>query len=169
MSGLIALAVLIPFVVFLIWVSGLLTRRMQPGNWKTLLRVVIVIGVFPLMVVDEIIGKYQFEALCKANGIETIDQSLIKGKRVQIHTDYFLWKSLPGKIIPMRVTTARIKDADTGQELASFKSYSTCGGWLMRLTPLSAGNCSPMLFYGGGCHWFYLDVLSRNNAVWVNN
>jgi len=115
--GLTFFATLIAFVALLIWLSGLLTRKMRPGVGKVLLRAVMVVAVFPLMVADEIIGKYQFEALCKANGIASIDQSLIQGKRVQIHDDYFSWKPLPGKIIPMKVTTRRIKDADTGQEL----------------------------------------------------
>ena len=169
MIGLIALAVLITFVAFLIWVSGLLTRRMQPGNWKTLLRMAIVIGVFPLMVVDEIIGKYQLEALCrKEDRIENVDVSKARGKRVKLEVGEP--RSLKWKMVPMRERDWLYKDADTGEILIHLKKYGSSGGWLVRYTPICLGCLGPML-YERSCDSDYLEkkkIFLLNDITQIN-
>jgi len=169
MIGLIALAVLIAFVAFLIWVSGLLTRRMQPGNWKTLLRVAIVIGVFPLMVVDEIIGKYQFEALClKENGIESVDVSKARGKRVKFEVGEP--RLLKWKMVPMDERDWLYKDADTSEILIHLKKYGADGGWLVKYNPMCWGCSGPML-YNRTCDSDYLEkkkIFLLNDITQIN-
>lgn len=50
--------------------------------------------------VDEIIGKFQFEALCKANGIESADVSRARGKRVKV--EYGERTFVEGAIMPIK-------------------------------------------------------------------
>ncbi|MDA8447275.1 hypothetical protein [Paracidovorax valerianellae] len=48
--------------------------------------------------VDEVLGKYQFEALCNANGIESADVSKAQGKRVALEVG--IGRPLDGTIMP---------------------------------------------------------------------
>lgn len=150
MAGLVLLAALIALIAFLIWLSGLLTRWLPLSyNWKAMLRVSIVVGSFPLMVADEIIGMHQFEALCKENGIESADLSKATAKRVRGKSSerFFLHDS----ILPTKVSNELILDASTNEVLAEYKDYFSSGGWLVRNTPIRMGSSEPMLFHGNGC------------------
>ena len=163
MIGLTFFATLIAFVALLIWLSGLLTRKMRPGVRKVLLRAVMVVGVFPLMVADEIIGKYQFEALCRANGIESADVSKARGKTVKREVGEP--RSSKWTAVPIKEWDWFYKDVDTGEILIHHKAYWAYGGWVMRYTPLSMGWPRPMLFEGSCAH----DYSVRNNVFSIND
>ena len=169
MAGLILLVALIAFLTLVIWLSGLLTQWLPlSSNGKALLRVVIVVGVFPLMLVDEIIGKHQFEALCKANGIESADVSKARGRQVRLEVGER--HPLESKVMPGAVENWSYKDADTGEVLIHHKSFYAYGGWIMRYTPLSMGSRHPMLFQGG-CNIDYSArniIFSKNDISLIN-
>ena len=114
--------------------------------------------------VDEIIGKYQFEALCKANGMESTDVSKARGKKVK--AKYEGERRVTGTIMPIYETDVLFTDADTGEVLIQHKIYRASGGWLMRYTWLSMGSNHPMLF-PGGCNDFAARkaVFSKNNIT----
>ena len=117
MAGLIFLAALAGLVTLLVYLSRLATQSLPiSGKWKTLLRWLIVVGAFPLPLADEIIGKYQFEALCKANGIESADVSRARGKRVKMaYTDKGFVES--GVLLPTKQDDISLRDADTEEVL----------------------------------------------------
>jgi len=147
MTGLIFFAALVALIAMLIWLSGLLTRWLPLStNWRANLRVLIVVGAFPLMVVDEIIGKYQFEALCKANGIEAADFSNARSLRVRLEVSRPV--EVVESIIPIDVYELSVISADSNERVVSYKDYYAYGGWLMRHTPLNMGSARPMLFDG---------------------
>ena len=145
MAGLILLAVLIGLIALLIWLSGLLTRRLSVhANWKLLLRFLIVIGAFPLMVADEIIGKQQFETLCKKNGIESVDFSAFQGRSLKLSLGQS--RLLKNTILPIDEYPVIYQDPENSKVLIEYKDYYSFGGWLMRNTPLSMGSPRPLLF-----------------------
>lgn len=169
MTGLIFLAAFAALIVLLIWLGGLLTRWLPiSSNWKASLRVLIVVGVFPLMVVDEIIGKQQFEVLCEANGIESADVSKARGKRVILEVGEK--RMIHAGIIPGAVEEWHYRDADDGAILIAHRNYHAFGGWLMRHTPLSMGWPRPMLF-PVSCSIDYVArdaIFSNNNITLIN-
>lgn len=169
MAGLILLVALIVLIALLVWLSGLLTRWLPlSDNWKALLRMLIVLGAFPMMIADEIIGKYQFEALCKANGVESADVSKARGKRVILETG--AQSLVQGVIMPGIVKDLFYKDADSNEVLIHHKDYFAFGGWLMRYTPLSMGSQHPMLF-SGGCFTNYVKrdaIFSQHHIFLIN-
>lgn len=114
-----------------------------------LIRIALVFAVFPLLVADEIVDKRQFEALCKANGIESATLVVTKGKSVV--RDFDDRHLLSGFSIPIRGSENLVKDKSTGEILFTYKDYFTHGGWLMRHTFLSLVNGNPLLFDGNGC------------------
>lgn len=150
MAGLILLTFLVVLIAFLVWLSGLLTRRLSAhANWKVFLRFVFVVGAFSLMVTDEIIGKQQFETLCKTRGVDSVDVSSARGKSVRrISGERLLLKN---NAIPIKASHQVIIDESTKTKLLEYEDYYANGGWLMRYTWLSMGYSRPMLFNGNGC------------------
>ena len=81
MTGLLLLGLFVVFVRILIVVSKWLTCRLKWSPAAVFFtRLAIVIGAFPLMLTDEMIGAIQYEYLCKRYGISSADLSKAKGK-----------------------------------------------------------------------------------------
>ena len=170
MSGLIFLVALTLSIWGCVWLARSLGNLVPNPAWRSKIKVGVFLALLASPFVDEVIGKYQFEALCKANGIESADLSRARGKRVRVHDAYFAWKAISGSIIPMEETETQIKDAETDEVITRFKNYRTKGGWLMRYTPLSMGSPHSMLFGGSTCDWTATDALmNRNNITWIKN
>ena len=170
MIGLIALAILIVCIVGLVVLSRFVTKSLPiPAGWKTLLRVLIVVGAFPLSVADEIIGKYQFEALCKANGIESADVSSAKGRRVKAEIEFDKRLPVAGPLLPTKDEVVTYRDAETEEALIRYKNYYSEGGWLMRHTWISMGSTGPMLFRGNGCGFAKRDRLFSDYQIFTIN
>ena len=171
MIGLIALAILIVYIVGLVVLSRFVTKSLPiPAGWKTLLRALIVVAAFPLSVADEIIGKYQFQALCKAHGIDSADLSKARRKQVKIHDIYTDWRPIASTILPMEKVETLMKDSETDEILARYENYRSDGGWLMRNTGLSMGNRGPIIFDGSTCDWsIATEALKVNGISWIKN
>lgn len=169
MAGLILLAALALLITLLVFLSGLATRSLAISvEAKTALRWLIVVGAFLLMVADEMVGMYQFNALCKANGIESADVSKARGKRVAMaYTRTHLVSA--GLVLPMEQDSISLSDTDTSEVLVRFKSYFSHGGWLMRYTPISMGSATPMLFDGNGCGVLREQEVLFSNQITVIN
>lgn len=161
MIGILFITAFFAFLYALVWISGYIADRLSVhGGWKTLLRTAIVIGAFPLILIDEIVGKYQFESLCKNNGIDSANVSAAKGMRVKIKPEERY--DLPGKMIPIKEQKNHIYTEDD-HLLFHFNDYYTKGGWLVRYTPITLGNYRPILFSGNGCG------LKKENAIFFQN
>jgi hypothetical protein len=168
MSGLIFLVALALGLLACVWIAKNLGNLVSNPAWRTAIKAGIFIALLVSPFVDEVIGKYQFEALCKANGIEGADVSKARGKRVRLEVGAS--HPLNGTIMPGAVKDWFYKDADNNEVVIHHKSYSASGGWLMRYTPLSMGSHHPMLF-PGGCPIDYLDrdsIFSKNNITLIN-
>ena len=116
---------------------------------------------------DEVIGKYQFEALCKANGIAGADVAKAWGKKVKV--DYSERTYVEGTIMPILESDVIFRDADNGEVLIRYKNYYAMGGWLMRYTPLSMGSQHPMLFPRNGCGFAQRDQIFSANQISQTN
>lgn len=170
MSGLIFLTALVLCLWACVWIAKKLGNLVPNPAWRTAVKAGIFIALLASPFVDEVIGKYQFEALCKANGIQGADVSKARGRSVKIHDAYFDWHAITGEMLPTEETETQIKDADTDDVLGRFKNYRTKGGWLMRYTPLGMGSPQSMLFGSSTCDWTVtLEVMKNNNMTWIKN
>jgi hypothetical protein len=113
---------------------------------KALLRIAIVAMAFPLAIADEVIGKYQFESLCKRHGIDAADFSKARGRRVRVEHENR--RPVPGTLLPMIQVKTVYLDAESGEVLAEYLNFGSWGGWLMRYLPLRMGTEKPMFFIG---------------------
>lgn len=154
MIGLLFLLALFVCVVAGIWFVAFVVRMVPSPKWKSPVMVCLTLLLLAAPFVDEVIGKYQFEALCKANGIESADVSKARGKRVKVN--YGDRHPVSGTIMPIMETNVLFLDADSDEVFIHHKNYYAMGGWLMRYTPLSMGSKHPMLFVGG-CPIDYVD------------
>jgi hypothetical protein len=163
MSGLILLLVLILFW----WGGVLLVRwvgRVVPNpRWKKPAMVGVVLVLLTAPFVDEVIGKYQFEALCKANGIEGADVSKARGRQVKV--EYGERYFVDDTIMPIKVSNVIFRDAASGEVLIQHKNYYAMGGWLMRHTPLSMGSPRPMIFGGSTCDMRVEQEIFKTNSI----
>lgn len=168
MSGLILLLVLIACAWTGVWLVRFVGRTIPNAKWKKPAMVGLSLLLLTAPFVDEVIGMYQFNALCKANGIEGADVSKARGKRVRLEVGST--RPLSGVIMPGAVEDWFYKDASSNEIVIQHKGYFAFGGWLMRYTPLSMGSRHPMLF-SGGCPIDYVNrnaIFSANNITLVN-
>ena len=148
MSGLILLAVVIPLVCGLVWLATSIASKVEKPLLRAAIKWSVLLVLLTLPLIDEIIGKYQFEVLCRANGIESADVSRARGKRVKLEIGER--RLLEGTVMPIKVEDWTYRDPDTGEILFQHKDYFALGGWLMRFTPLNMGS-SHSMFPGNGC------------------
>lgn len=165
MSGLIFLAALALCIWGCVWLAKNLGNLVPNPAWRTAVKVGIFIALLASPFVDELIGKYQFETLCKANGIESADVSKARGKRVKMKVKYDERRSVSGTIMPIDMEDVFLVDADTGEALIQHKNYIAKGGWLMRYTPLSMGSHHPMLFGGSTCDMRVAQEIFKANSI----
>lgn len=147
MVGLIMFAVLglwgfICFLVanfFLSKIENVLIRKFSTAALFTL--------IFLVPVADEIVGGFQFRALCKKNALLIFDEEKIKGKTVayQRVRDNYIYRYL----IPVLERSWSYKDIGTGEIVISWKSYEAKGGWLSHFIGFPPG--SPPYTFDGSC------------------
>ncbi|GKS84256.1 hypothetical protein AVMA1855_08910 [Acidovorax sp. SUPP1855] len=168
MSGLIFLVIFGMFLCGCIWLAKHLGNLVPNPSLRSAVRIVILFLLLASPLVDEVIGKYQFEALCRANGIESANVSKAQGKRVRL--DVGIKRPLYGMIMPGTVEDWFYRDVDSNEIVIQHKAYFAFGGWLMRYSPLNMGSRHP-IFFPGGCPVDYLDrdsIFSKNNITLVN-
>ncbi|MFE8643838.1 hypothetical protein ACFX58_01975 [Sphingomonas sp. NCPPB 2930] len=147
MSGLVLLAALALYLWGCAWLAKNLSNLVPNPAWRGVVKAGVFLALLAFPFVDEVIGKYQFEALCKANGIERADVFKARGKRVKLELG--TGHPTSGTIMPGTINEHVYRDADSGEVVIRYKDYFAYGGWLMRHTPLSIGSRHPMLFSGG--------------------
>lgn len=166
MSGIILLAVLALCLWGCIWLANKLGNLPPTPKWRTAVKAGIFIVLLASPFVDEVIGMYQFESLCKANGIEGADVSKARGKRVR--GEYASAGLVGGTIMPINVDVISYRDADSGEVLMQYKNYYALGGWLMRYTPISMGSHHSM-FSGNGCDYNATQRIRKAAQITVIN
>lgn len=151
-----------------VWLSACVWLAQKFGNviakppWRIAVSLIALLFLFSLPFVDEVIGKRQFETLCRTNGIESADVSKARGKKVKAEFEERML--LEGTILPIREATVLLRDADSGEVLIRHKNYYADGGWLMRYTWLSMGSNHPMLF-GGFCDRRIEQEIFKTNSI----
>jgi hypothetical protein len=131
------------FIVF--WLAKILTTKLSMSWWGVLVRVILFLALLPLPLIDEIVGKRQFEQLCRENSTIQVNRATALGRTVYL-------KSLPdvvidGVLIPITLHSWVFVDASTGQPVLSYNSLRATGGRFIRTLGISEGSM-PLLFRG---------------------
>jgi hypothetical protein len=161
MIGLLFLATVGVWLLACIWLANKLGNMIPRPRWRVAAKTLSLLILIALPFVDEVIGKHQFEALCRTNGIESADVSKARGKTVTVK--YKGDRLLAGTVIPIHETDVLFSDVETGEILVQYNIYRASGGWVMRYTWLSMESDRPMLF-PSGCNDF-----SERSAIFSKN
>lgn len=167
MSGIILLIIVTLFLRVLWWLAEKITNLTPNLAWRLPIKISTFIILIILLFIDEIIGKHQFETLCKNNGIQSADVSKAIGKKV--FANYSERTLLTGTIVPIRVSEDIFKDENNQEILIKSKDYYATGGLVMRYTPLGMGWKQPILFEGSTCGFSIKEqIFSKNNIIQIN-
>lgn len=149
MIGLLFLTTIALWLFACVWLSTKVGNLVADSRWQPPTKVFSLIALLSSPFLDEVIGKYQFEKLCKTNGIESADVSKAHGRKVKV--EYGDRVPVRETILPIKESDVSFRDADTDEILIRHKNYYASGGWLMRYTWLSLGSNHTMLFDGSTC------------------
>ena len=143
MAGLLSIALLVGWIIVSILLARRLTSRLKNGLLRAVLMTLAVIVLVALPVADEIIGGFQFRALCRDNAVLKIDAERIKGKTIRMVIDPSN-KDVDNTAVRIYYSRVSYRDAVTGEELGSNSDYVAMGGILIRalamgheMTPLT--------------------------------
>jgi len=160
MSGLLLLFVFGLWVVFVTWLTKSLIRAMQPGLFKRIVHLMLFSMLLIVPVADDIVGGFQFRALCRQGYPPVYDEAKARDKTVKLKEvpvrilNQKPYLDIPRKyidytIIPIREDSWEYVDHITGETLLSWKEYHAKGGWLSRVTGFPQD--SPPYTFNGVC------------------
>lgn len=149
MTGLLLLTVLAIALV----IAALIARRIARPIRNVWLRIVatavLITSFMALLVVDELIGGYQFSQLCQENAVLRIDPEKARGRTVKVVIDPSN-EILPWTPITIYHSHLIFLDVRTNEQIAEYDSYVAKGGWFIRLMGISEGN-APITIGLPGC------------------
>ena len=148
MAGLIVLAIFAGLFFAALWLAKILTSKLPPRVPRTPAMGLVVILLLTSLVADEIVGGFQFRALCEKNAVLKINAEKIKGKRIKSSGEPAN-EILKGTAVQIYHTHNVYRDAETNEELASYSRYTAKGGWFIRTIGFS--DSTPPLTFSSVC------------------
>ena len=148
MTGLLLLTVFVCWILSLGWFIKIIGTLLPTSKWNKFVKLLVFSLLLPLPLIDEIIAKPKFEALCRDKAVITVDANKAKG-----HTVYLMptrLEDVRGLPIPIQVQRWLYADVQSREVLVSSNSFQATGGWLIRLLGISETN-APLTF-NGYCH-----------------
>lgn len=147
MSGIIILFVLGTWGVISYFFVKLALWRVKDSDIKIFTNIFLSALIFIVPVTDDIIGGFQFRALCKENAVLKINEDNAKGKSVFLEGQNF---ELHQFIVPIDNYHLNYRDVETNEVILSWNEYRAQGGWLSRLINFPQG--SPPYTFNGVCY-----------------
>jgi hypothetical protein len=145
MSALFLLFVAVPWVALTAVMAYAVTWRIEDRALQLVVALVLVGVLLPLPLIDELMGKPQFEQLCKDNSTIQIDRATAVGKTVYLAKTVDV--EIKGKWVRIVLKPWRFVDATTAETVVSYNTLLAEGGWLIRHLGISEGGV-PMTFRG---------------------
>jgi hypothetical protein len=128
-------------LMFSQWLRGALPNRW----WKSPACSLISVLFFLLPIGDEIVGGFQFRAICQKDAYFNMNADKIEGKTVRsvVEPSRKEIRSFPTKIFYSHFS---YQDQVTGEELANFTRHEATGGWLAQMLAFSS-SAQPFTFH----------------------
>jgi hypothetical protein len=143
MTGLLLLVVGVLWLVAAISITGFVVWKIPGRGWRLAVAVVVFPALVVLPLADEIIGGWQFNALCEEKTAIRVDETRAAGRRVFLLSEAPI--TVPGVLVPVTEQPFRFADVDTKEILISYSLLRAKGGWLMRTLGVSETD-SPITF-----------------------
>lgn len=140
MSGLFLLTVLGLWLVLVVFIA----RRLTKSITRTWLRYGVfcmaVVGLFPLIVIDELITAPQFAKLCEEGTKLKFDPEKIRGRTIFLPKSNASHPRLHVGMLHGYQINSRYLDAATKEQLVVANSYHLKGGFFIRTLGISETN-----------------------------
>jgi hypothetical protein len=121
--------------------------RLPKNGWGRLADIAICILFMLIPMVDEVVGGFQFRALCNALPPLQIDAAKAKGRVARVK--YTVVENVVSIAIPLETVHYIFYDTKTNEEFLKFTSYSVKAGFLTRF--LYFGNQRPLMIDPYSC------------------
>ena len=148
MSGLFLLVVSGAWVALLALVAYVLTWRVKDAILRFVVCAIFVAFLLPLPLADEILGKTQFEQLCRENATIELDRDKAAGKTVYLASTPDV--EIQNKWLRIVMQRRRYVDINTGEVEVSYNMLQADGGRLAQALPFSEGHV-PLTFLNYHC------------------
>ncbi len=125
-----------------------LMRRWKSRAWGVPAACAAFVALLVAPVADEIVGKFQFDALCAKYAVDVVDEARAVNRRV-LFEPRTANQYANGTAVRIQINPFRFRDAQTEEVLASFHMLEARGGLLVRMLGIS--ETSAPLTFGGGC------------------
>lgn len=142
MTGLLLLAVVGLWVWACVAITRAALRRVPSPPWRWLVAPTLFTTLLILPVVDEIVGGFQFRALCEKGAVLKIDAEKAKGRTVRVVIQPSN-EVVPGQALRTLHTHFSYRIVDSDEEIARYDTYAVRGGWFIRALGISNNN-SPL-------------------------
>lgn len=155
MGGLIIISIILLWIFLVKKLTIFLSKWIPVSKFSPALKVLLFILLLVMPFMDEIIGGFQFRALCKTEAVATYDKEKVYGKTVHHQSAEVFY--FTNTILPTYKQTWKYADHTTNEELISFVELHSDGGWLSRWINFNSIS-SPMTFDGicGGDYRGYI-------------
>lgn len=145
MSGIYLLFVAVIWVLVVILLSKTIAKKLPSVTWRIPIAIVIFVVLFPLPLIDEIIGGRQFAQLCKDNSTIQVDRVTAVGRTVYFAPQPNL--EIKGTWVRVVLRPQRFVDVTTGETVLSYNELIAAGGQFIRALGISEGGM-PLTFRG---------------------
>jgi hypothetical protein len=149
MAGLISIAVLVGWIVAAIWFAKRASKDIKNPVGRLALTLFLIAAIVTLPVADEIIGGFQFRALCAEKAVLKIDAQKIRGRIVRM-TSNPSNKDVENTAIRIYYTHVIFQDIATKEELAS-NGYVVAKGGILVKTLAGGNEMTPLTIFPSTC------------------
>lgn len=143
MTGIFLIGVMGLWLVAALLITAFITRKLPRRLGTFLIRASLFVVLLAAPLADEIIGGFQFRALCRAEAVMKVDEKKAAGKKLKLKLSD--GKTVSNTLVAVREQTWYYLDAQNGEVLVSYKTLHAKGGWLIRTLGISETN-APLTF-----------------------
>ncbi len=148
MMGLYVLFIAVVWLAIALAIAHAVTSRIKSEGLRTIATLMVGALLLPLPLIDEIIGKQQFEKLCKEYSTIQVDRSKAVGKTVYLATTADV--EIKGKWLRILLKPWRFVDATTGETVVRYNTLTVSGGRVAQTFGFSEARV-PLTFANHDC------------------
>jgi hypothetical protein len=145
MTGIFILFLMLLWIAVSIWLSAFITRKLSRSLWRVPVAMLATVLLLPLPLLDEIVGKQQFERLCKENSMIQVNRETAVGRTVYFDPQPSV--EIKGTWVRVVLRPQRFVDLTTSETVLSYNELIAAGGWLIHKLGISEGGV-PLIFRG---------------------
>ncbi|MGB8763707.1 MAG: hypothetical protein WCD07_02765 [Burkholderiales bacterium] len=166
MTGILLIGVVVAWLMTAIVMGAKIADKLNPPWLRTPAALLLMAILIPLPVADEIIGGWQFKALCDKYAVQYIDEKNAQDRKVMLLGRGKDWYE-KNTILKIHIQPYIFQDTETGKVVVSYHSLEAEGGWLIRSLGISETK-SPLLF-NRGCAPLNEDEFKKKFNITVIN